>query len=175
MNGMSVMHAVELPFVRALNAVDSAVLGALSAVLSSELLFLAGPLLFLAFFVWRRRGYSLLLTGSSYLLVKALVWGLKFAVGRPRPFLVAADIVDTSAFDPVAFAFPSGVAADMGVCAYLLGIVDPHRRWWYLCAGLLLSFIRVYAGAHWPSDVVAGFLIGYLVMRGTDFLRRRHR
>jgi undecaprenyl-diphosphatase len=49
-----------------------------------------------------------------------------------------------------------------------------------VCAVLILivGFGRIYVGAHWPSDVLGGYLWGFLLLVGivtlVDALRRRH-
>jgi membrane-associated phospholipid phosphatase len=51
-----------------------------------------------------------------------------------------------------------------GMLAYLLSRdAPPRRRWQYwgatLMVILLVGFSRVFLGVHYPSDVVAGFLV----------------
>jgi membrane-associated phospholipid phosphatase len=88
---------------------------------------------------------------------------VKSAVARVRPHLP----------DPVAsapgYSFPSGHALASIVC---LGVIaasvapalsPPMRRYlWSLCAVLvaLVGFSRVELGVHYPSDVVAGWILG---------------
>jgi undecaprenyl-diphosphatase len=61
------------------------------------------------------------------------------------------------------FSFPSDHAVMAGAVA--LGVLLTHRRLGLLaCAlALLMAFARVYVGAHYPFDVIAGLVVGALV------------
>ena len=69
------------------------------------------------------------------------------------------------------FSFPSGHATSAfifyGLLAYLIWKTDLNRTYKYLIAtvliifSLLIGFSRVYLRVHYPSDVVAGFCIGF--------------
>lgn len=64
------------------------------------------------------------------------------------------------------FSFPSGHAINtMGVAVFLtllLGGAIPLMRWLPLAWSLLVGFSRIYLGVHFPSDVLAGFILGAL-------------
>ncbi len=100
------------------------------------------------------------------LVTVVVVEVLKFAIGRPRPVDVYPDVhvltpwLPSEIADP---AFPSGHTARAFVFAILLGL---HGRKWL--AGLipyavLVGLARVYEGAHYPSDVLAGAIVGTLL------------
>jgi membrane-associated phospholipid phosphatase len=85
--------------------------------------------------------------------------GLKDFFHRPRPDPV---------FARLGYSFPSGHAffalTIYGMLAYLLSRDAPPRRrrqrWGAtVVAILLVGFSRVFLGVHYPSDVVAGFLV----------------
>jgi undecaprenyl-diphosphatase len=85
---------------------------------------------------------------------------LKPAFNRARPYEVDASItvIDAKPFTP---SFPSGHAA-MAVAGALAGSqLLPYSTWvwWPLAAVIAIS--RIYIGVHWPSDVLAGVLIGF--------------
>ncbi|MEU2390891.1 phosphatase PAP2 family protein [Streptomyces sp. NPDC007369] len=89
--------------------------------------------------------------------------GMKAAVGRDRPLW--PDPVDAAHYA----AFPSGHAMTAAaVCGMLLWLLPPsaHKAWargaWVLASVSVLGvgFTRVYLGVHWPSDVLAGWLLG---------------
>lgn len=117
---------------------------------------------------------------------------LKGWIERPRP---SPDLVQVHE-DASGFAFPSGhavgTAALFGLLFFLIPSVVPWRALrWTLQAGCLLIVIaagpaRIYVGAHWPSDVLGGYLLALLFLapalmiywtlrsrRTTPALRRR--
>lgn len=144
-------------------------------------------------------GIAVLATGMAiYLLLKrdyywllavlitmpagmALNMLLKLAFARQRP------LFDEPLLHLVTFSFPSGHAAYSTMLYGLLAAYVAHRvdRWrWRLasvlaCGALigLIAFSRLYLGAHYLTDVVAGILEGVawlaLVWMAVTTLRRR--
>jgi membrane-associated phospholipid phosphatase len=106
---------------------------------------------------------------ESLSLTLALTDATKIAVRRPRPIdylNVEKNPTDTN----LELSFPSGhaatTAATTATATYLAFIRSPGsaRPWITLCAGTLLTafvgYERVRAGAHFPTDVLAGALEG---------------
>ena len=66
--------------------------------------------------------------------------------------------------------FPSGHAANNMAVATVILLFYPRRGWIYLPIALLIAYSRIYTGAHWPLDVLAGMLLGvaggWLAVRG---------
>jgi membrane-associated phospholipid phosphatase len=102
--------------------------------------------------------------GLALLISAGLNAVFKLAFSLPRPFWVDSRVralsVETS------FGLPSGHAQNAvvlwGYLAYRL------RRWWATAAALILilaiSFSRVFLGMHFPTDVVAGWIIGGVLL-----------
>lgn len=85
---------------------------------------------------------------------------LKYSINRTRPFVTYPDLVklDTGGSP----SFPSGHTSDAFAAATSLSIAFP--KWYvmvpsYLWAGSV-AYSRMHLGVHYPSDVLAGALIG---------------
>ena len=90
--------------------------------------------------------------------------GLKLAFSKPRPQLWDSPISETT------YSYPSGHALGSmvlyGFIAYLLaGRYPQFSRVVYALASILIAAIglsRLYLGVHWPTDVIAGYGVGFL-------------
>lgn len=112
--------------------------------------------------VRRRRGAALFLVVST-VGTALLVLIAKLVIARPRPGLPVALIHANG------YAFPSGHAAQSlalyGAFAVIVAVIVRDPRWRILaCASsLMVAFVvgisRVVLGAHWLSDVVAGWAL----------------
>lgn len=95
---------------------------------------------------------------------------IKDVVALPRPF-VYADVQNLRS--PGEYSFPSGHAQQAALFWGLLALHFHHsqrRPWFSVVAAVvifLVGFSRVYLGVHFPSDVVAGWVLGALLAWGT--------
>ena len=113
------------------------------------------------FFVERRAGWLMAIGSISSLLDNII----KLVISRPRP---PADLVHI--LNPTTgFSYPSGHAVFFTWMAFMLAFsleprVNPRLRpllWIAAAVVIVLTCIaRVWAGAHWPSDVIGGVLLG---------------
>ncbi|MFC3073952.1 phosphatase PAP2 family protein [Shinella pollutisoli] len=103
----------------------------------------------------------------------ALVHLAKLVVGRARPALLsergAYDLTPLS-FDTLFQSFPSGHSAAVGAFFGAFSMLVPGLRPLFLAGALTIGVSRVVVGAHYPSDVAAGLLLGLWTAIAAAFL-----
>lgn len=102
------------------------------------------------------------------------IYLLKYSIARPRPYLTSPDIIKTLIkSDP---SFPSAHAFISFLCLYFLPKQIPKwARYLSILYLLLLVPIGImYIGVHYPSDIIAGAIIGFLFPKiiSEDFSNR---
>jgi len=118
-----------------------------------------------------------LYVGASVISAAIITNILKYSIDRPRPFETYPDIEQaTHAGSP---SFPSGHTSDAFSLATSLSIAYP--KWYVIIPGYAWAFTvaysRMHLGVHYPSDVLAGALIGagsaYLCYKGQQWLTQK--
>lgn len=119
------------------------------------------------------------ITAFLSMLIGALITNvvLKNWVARPRPFDAFPEILPLIA-RPTDFSFPSGHTTASFACAFILyRMLPPKYGIPAICLAILIAFSRLYVGVHYPTDVLAGFLIGVISSMLADrvliFLKHR--
>lgn len=112
---------------------------------------------------YRYRGFLLLCCVAVCFAINNLALQNIFA--RTRPFDALAGL-SPLVHRPVSFSFPSGHTSSSFAAAY--AICRGFRRGWavYVLAALI-GLSRIYVGVHYPTDVLAGALVGTLTACGT--------
>ncbi|WP_282701247.1 bifunctional phosphatase PAP2/diacylglycerol kinase family protein [Streptomyces sp. CC219B] len=84
----------------------------------------------------------------------------KRSVRRPRPLLDPVPLVRQLKRQPITTSFPSGHSAS--AAAFATGVALESPAWGAVVAPVacLVALSRVYTGAHYPSDVLAGAALG---------------
>ncbi len=140
------------------------------------LLWIAASLLMLCFQKTRKAGLLALAALALGALCTNVV--LKHLVARPRPWLTVEGLSFLVVeHDPNSF--PSGHTCAAFSAAGIWFMALPKR--WMGITGLVLAalmgFSRLYVGVHFPSDVLAGAIIGlicaWLVWRGYHLMKKR--
>src|SRR6266571_3795526 len=115
----------------------------------------------------------LLLMGITVVVTEAL----KFAVGRPRPCDALSGVRWIAGFgcdvefDP---SFPSGHASRAFAFATFLAFRYRGRVGAAAFAfAFLVGVSRIYLGVHWPSDVIAGAVLGVALAVAAERMSRR--
>ncbi len=129
---------------------------------------------FAVFYLWLNKEAGRFI-GTNF--VSCLVWNpfIKNIFLRFRPYMVHDGIQCLKPVDPDAplndftaqgYSFPSGHSCN--AASMYGGVAAFFRKWWlYLLAAvliLLVGFSRVAVGVHYPTDVLAGWALGFLII-----------
>ncbi|MGE0454391.1 MAG: phosphatase PAP2 family protein [Vicinamibacteria bacterium] len=113
---------------------------------------------------WRRAGAWLVLA----LMTVALLHGMKYLIARDRPQLWPRLMEQGGESFPSGHAL--GSAALFTLVAWEVSQRRPKQRAVFyaiaVAGSLWLGFGRLYLGVHWPSDVVAGWVLGASIAAG---------
>jgi undecaprenyl-diphosphatase len=98
-----------------------------------------------------------------YAIQSAIIYGLKFLIQRQRPLLFLEMTSKNSKgpgeiLDP---SFPSAHATFSFMMATLLSIWFPRYRVIFFIVAGFIGWTRIYLGLHYPTDVIAGAVLGY--------------
>jgi undecaprenyl-diphosphatase len=123
---------------------------------------LIGAVAVVALFILERRAGWLMLIGSISSLLDNII---KLVISRQRP---PADLVHILS-PTTGYSYPSGHAVFFTWMSFMIAValapkIRPAYRPVLWMLAVLVTFLtciaRVWAGAHWPSDVIGGVLLG---------------
>ena len=94
---------------------------------------------------------------------------------RPRPF-AEYNFLPLIPHD-LSASFPSGHAAFFFALAAVIFLFNKKAGWWFLAGSFLISLARIFVGVHYPSDILAGAIVGifsgWLVVKIYDKIVRK--
>jgi undecaprenyl-diphosphatase len=97
-------------------------------------------------------------------------YAVKVAVGRDRPLIEEHPPLARA---PTELSFPSAHATSSVAAATALGRLAPSYRLPLYCLAGAICLTRPYLGMHYPSDVLAGVLLGAVIGRSFPRLGER--
>lgn len=87
---------------------------------------------------------------------------LKVIFARPRPAAIIEDIY-LLCHKSYTYSFPSGHSALIFTAATIIALSYPRLKWPAFGIAAIVAFSRVYVGAHFPLDVIAGACLGMFI------------
>ncbi|MDO8564946.1 MAG: phosphatase PAP2 family protein [bacterium] len=94
---------------------------------------------------------------AAAILARGSVELIRLFVHRPRPFVdgpITALLLETS------YSFPSGHSAFFFALSTVVFLYNRKVGWWFYAGALLIGLARIAAGVHYPSDILAGAVLG---------------
>lgn len=107
---------------------------------------------------WRIVLVSLASAAISRFVLATLIRVLWF---RPRPF-VSLNFIPLINQSPAEASFPSGHASFYFALSTVVFLYNKKIGIFFYISSFLIVLARVFIGIHWPSDILAGALIGIL-------------
>jgi len=130
---------------------------------------------FIVYGLYQKYGFKKGMASTMFLLLAVVITNLlnshflKNIVQRERPCRLdnfTRDIQEL-VYCGEAYSFPSSHAANhFTISIFLILLLKDASRWIKIVLifwATIICFAQVYVGVHYPSDVIAGFLVGFLV------------
>ncbi len=107
---------------------------------------------------WRRRVYLFSEAALAIILARGLITEIIrifYHVARPYSFYGFIPLIAEGGWS-----FPSAHAAWFFALATTLFYVNRKWGWWYFLLAFVMGIARIYAGVHWPLDILGGAVVG---------------
>ncbi len=141
------------------------------------------PIVGIAIYIFDRNNFkrNFILLIVSLLIGGILVHSLKELVDRPRPLGGMKELIKEGKvhinviFEPLNIvSFPSGHSQTVFTAATVLGYIYKKSMWIFFLIALLSGISRIYVGAHYPLDVLAGGIIGVGISIATIYIFKKN-
>jgi len=112
--------------------------------------------------------------GFAVLISAWINMSLKFLLDQPRPFFEGYD-PSLGMISERMGGLPSGHAQNTLVMLFIIASWL-KKKWAFVCAAvlcILIGFSRIYLGVHFPTDIIAGWILGSIVLCGYFMLGDR--
>lgn len=122
-------------------------------------------LLFSSTYTRREKLYTFWTTTISICVARlGITEIIRFLYHRPRPFLAlrAQKLLSDSQwfYSDTEWSFPSGHSAFFFAMATAIFLYNKKWGIWFFIAAILMNISRIIVGVHYPSDILAGAVIG---------------
>jgi undecaprenyl-diphosphatase len=128
---------------------------------------------------WKFRTRALLVLGMMAVTIGLSDWVnhnfIKPSFARPRPFLEHPQIQNKLSYKPGGYSFPSNHAVNCMAAAAVLSIFAPAWTAALVIYAGLIGYSRMYLGVHYPTDILAGWILGWFWGELCVILVRRYR
>ena len=117
---------------------------------------------------YRKYGFFLLIA----MLLGSVIGNdiIKPLVARPRPCHIASVLPDMLIDIPTSFSFPSGHTASSVVSATVLVCANKKFGYAAIPLAVLIAFSRMYLFVHFPTDILAGAILGVSLAFATIYV-----
>jgi len=103
----------------------------------------------------------LLSIGSGIMARYIFVEAIRYFVYSPRPFLILEKVNHLINHESSS-SFPSGHTSFYFALATGIYFINKKAGSWLLISAGLIGLARIYTGVHWPLDIIAGAILGWV-------------
>ena len=119
---------------------------------------------------WKMVAEALVVAGFSRFVLAEIIRLIWF---RPRPF-ISKSFVPLIAQSADEASFPSGHATFFFAMSTIVYFYNKKLGIIFFIASFFIAIARVFVGVHWPSDILAGAVLGILTGYILNWLFRAH-
>lgn len=120
-------------------------------------------IIFLVLLFWKKNRLMVISAAISVVLSRLVIAEIiKNLLHRPRPYVILETAEKLITENKDFQSFPSGHAAIFFAIAMAVYFFNKKLGVVFFIGAILIGFARIFTGIHWPSDILAGAVIGIL-------------